>query len=132
MAVPQTKAASFIQEHTEEISSHQIISLLMDGALERIDQAKAAYESENREELEILLQKLIAIINGLRNSLDLEKGGEIAENLDSLYEYMVISITNSEYEALPKVLQETSKLVAEIKDGWDKMDLGSISPALSA
>lgn len=126
MAVSQTKAASFIQEHTEEISSHQIISLLMDGAIERIDQAADAHTNSNRAELEILLQKLIAIINGLRNSLDMEKGGEIAENLDSLYEYMVLSLTNSEYENLPKSLLETKRLIAEIKDGWDRMDLTSI------
>lgn len=123
MAVPQTKAASFIQEHTEEISSHQIISLLMDGAIERVDQAIAAHKSQQREDLEILLQKLVAIINGLRNSLDMQAGGEIAENLDALYEYMVVSITQSEEGQLPAALGETRKLLLEIKQGWDQMDL---------
>lgn len=131
MAVPQTKAASFIQEHTEEISSHQIISLLMDGAIERVDQAIAAHQKRQVEDLEILTQKLVAIINGLRNSLNHDAGGDIAVNLDALYEYMVISITQSSFDTLPEALKETRKLLDEVKVGWDQMDLSLIeAPAV--
>ncbi len=127
MAVPQTKAASFIQEHTEEISSHQIISLLMDGALERVEQAIASHKKQQIEKLEILTQKLVAIINGLRNSLNIEAGGDIAENLDALYEYMVVNITQSTFEDLPKSLIETRNLLSEIKLGWDQMEIAPIA-----
>lgn len=127
MAVAQTKAASFIQEHTEEISSHQIISLLMDGALERIDQAVEAYQAANRTDLEILSDKLVAIINGLRSSLNMAAGGEIAENLDALYEYMVRSITQASDETLVSAFNECSLLLGEIKGGWDQMDMNAIA-----
>jgi flagellar protein FliS len=121
MAVAQTKAASYIQEHTEEISSHQIISLLMDGALERIDQAVQAHGNHLRADFDLLQQKLVAIINGLRNSLNLS-AGDIAENLDALYEYMVDRITSASYEDAVGALQEVRNLIAEIKLGWDQMD----------
>lgn len=131
MAVAQTQAASYIQEHTEEISSHQIISLLMDGALERIDQAIAAHQNASWADLQILTDKLVAIINGLRNSLDMSAGGDIAENLDALYEYMIMQITQASDASLVAALNECSGLISQIKSGWDQMDLESIAvPAL--
>ena len=127
MAVAQTKAASYIQEHTEEISSHQIISLLMDGALERIEQAVHAHKTENLLDLQILTHKLVAIINGLRNSLNMDAGGEIAENLEALYEYMIERITQSDLTALVPALVECRQLLNEVKQGWDQMSLQSIA-----
>lgn len=126
MAVAQTKAASYIQEHTEEISSHQIISLLMDGALERIEQAISAYKTANWTDLEILSNKLVAIINGLKNSLDMHAGGEIAENLDALYEYMVQIVTQASDQTRVSSLRECGHLLGEIKAGWDQMNLTPI------
>ena len=121
MALAQTKAATFIQEHTEEISSHRVISLLLDGALERADQAKQAFLNSQQDELLQLLGKLIAIVNGLKNSLNMQAGGEISENLDALYEYMIHRISASEAENLVSVLDEVSTLLAEVKSGWDDM-----------
>ncbi len=126
MALAQTKAATFIQEHTEEISSHRVISLLMDGALERAEQAKQAFDGEQTEDLVLLLSKLIAIINGLKNSLDMEAGGDISKNLDALYEYMIQKISQVEEEDLIETLNEVQVLIQEVKTGWDDMSLESI------
>jgi flagellar secretion chaperone FliS len=120
MAVAQTKAASFIQEHTEEISSHQIISLLMDGALERVGQAVQAHIKNQRTDFDLLAQKLVAIINGLRNSLNMG-AGDIATNLDALYEYMIDKITRTPHADLIDALLEVRSLILEIKQGWDHM-----------
>lgn len=121
MAVAQTKAASYIQEHTEEISSHQIISLLMDGALERVGQAVQAHVKNQRADFDLLQQKLVAIINGLRNSLNMD-AGDIALNLDALYEYMTDRLTRTPYHDLVDALLEVRNLIVEIKQGWDQMD----------
>lgn len=123
MAVAQTKAASYIQEHTEEISSHHIISLLMEGALERIDQAVEASGSGQLDDLLVLTDKLIAIINGLRNSLNMDAGGDIALNLEGLYQYMVERITQSTEASIVVSLQEVHRLLSEVKSGWDQMDM---------
>ncbi len=123
MAVAQTKAASYIQEHTEEISSHHIISLLMEGALERIDQAVEASKNKHLDDLLVLTDKLIAIINGLRNSLNMKVGGDIAVNLEGLYHYMVERITESTEKTIVASLEEVYSLLSEVKKGWDQMDL---------
>ncbi len=129
MALAQTKAATFIQEHTEEISSHRVISLLMDGAIERADQAKQAYEQGQQDDLVLLLSKLIAIINGLKNSLDMDAGGEISQNLNALYDYMIQKISAVEEPALLGVLDEVRQLIVEVKVGWDDMALDAIDTA---
>lgn len=126
MALAQTKAATYIQEHTEEISSHQVISLLMDGALERAEQAKQAFMGAQQDDLVLLLSKLIAIINGLKNSLDMRAGGEISVNLDALYEYMIQKISQADANQLITVLNEVQALLTEVKYGWDNMALEGI------
>lgn len=126
MALAQTKAASIIQEQSEEISSHKIISLLMDGALERVDQAVVAFNDSDAEQFQILINKLVAIINGLRNSLNLEAGGEIATNLDALYDYIAHKLLQTAVSEILPVLNETKGLIGEVKSGWDNMDMVSI------
>lgn len=126
MALAQTKAASIIQEQSEEISSHKIISLLMDGALERVDQAVVAFNDSDAEQFQILINKLVAIINGLRNSLNLEAGGEIATNLDALYDYITHKLLQTPVSEILPVLNETKSLIGEVKGGWDNMDMVSI------
>lgn len=126
MAVAQTQAARIMEERSSELTSHQVISLLMGGALERILQAKKAVKEGNQEDKEILFPKIVAIVNGLRASLDMGKGGEIAENLDLLYVYIVERLDGvSEAEEII-ALDEASRLILKLKTGWDGMDLTGV------
>jgi flagellar protein FliS len=61
----------------------------------------------------------VSIITGLRMSLDKEKGGEIAENLDDLYDYMNRRIMEGAQENDVSKLTEVTSLLLEIKSGWD-------------
>lgn len=119
MSLAQTKAASLL-EADQEMNSHRVISLLMDGALERAVQAKTCLSDGKGQDAEILVAKLIGIINGLRGSLNMEAGGEIATNLDSLYAYMVNRLDQPHQDAL--ILAEVEQLISELKSGWDEME----------
>lgn len=120
MSLAQTKAATILQESSDEMTSHQVISLLMDGALERAGQAQECLQSGNRADADILVAKLVGIINGLRGSLNLDAGGEIAVNLDALYDYMVGRLNDTQGD--PVVLAEVERLIGELKSGWDAID----------
>ncbi|WP_370978929.1 flagellar export chaperone FliS [Agaribacterium sp. ZY112] len=123
MAVDVTSASLHVDECAND--PHKLISLLMAGTLERISQARQSISSENKEEADILLGKIISIINGLRASLDFNSGGDIAVNLNSLYEYMLERIPNSKDSDQGLVaLDEISNLMAQVKDGWDAMPKG--------
>ncbi len=121
MSINPTAAAQRLQDNQQNISSHELISLLMDGGLERIQQAKTCLKSGNEAEAEILLQKIVGIINGLRSSLNLEEGGEIALNLDALYNYMINRVSDSESDQRVGVMSEVEHLLQEVKQGWDEI-----------
>ena len=119
MSVAQTQAAKKLESFGTEVNSHKVISLLMEGALERIVQAQAAIRENNIDDAQILVDKLTAIVNGLHSSLNFEAGGAIALNLEKVYSYIL-----GRLEALPldeslDALDEMHALITEIKTGWD-------------
>ena len=102
-------------------SPHRLVQMLMEGALERIALAKA---SMARNELAMKGQSIsraIGIVGGLQESLNIEAGGEIAENMSKLYDYMArrLLIANSQNDE--SILDEVSGLMIELKMGWDAM-----------
>jgi flagellar secretion chaperone FliS len=125
MAVVETKAALIMQEQAEQLTSHQVISLLMDGAIERASGVIMAIHCGQNEDRQLLLAKLKAIINGLRQSLDFKAGGVIAQNLAALYDYMQsrLQTTDAALDEQLDAVSEVRRLIAEIKSGWDNMDV---------
>ncbi|MNP41441.1 Flagellar protein FliS [compost metagenome] len=93
--------------------------MLMQGGLERIAQARGAIERQSIAEKGELIGKAISIINGLREPLYHEVGGELSRNLESLYEYMVMRLVEANRENDPAKLDEVAGLLREIKSGWD-------------
>mgnify|MGYP001250057594 FL=1 len=107
------------QAQVFDASPHRLIQMLMEGGLTRLAQAKGAIERGQLTLKGDVLGKAIAIIGGLRSGLDLQNGGELALNLDSLYDYMVrrLSLANSSND--PALVEEVSSLLRQIKSGWD-------------
>lgn len=119
MAIAVTRAAIEMEQRSDSVTPYEVIALLLDGALERVDQAQQTLAKGNTEEAGELMARVIDIINGLRGSLDFEQGGELAENLDSLYGYIIERLCAAEAETGDAVLAEANKLLAEVKSGWD-------------
>lgn len=107
------------QARAVDASPHRLIQMLFEGGLTRIAQARGALEREQTALKGELIGKAIAIIGGLREGLNFEQGGELASNLDSLYEYMVSRLleANMKNEAAP--LDEVADLLRTVKSGWD-------------
>ena len=98
---------------------HRLIQMLMEGGLTRLAQARGAMEREQTALKGELISKAIAIVGGLRQGLDLEKGGEIAINLDNLYDYMTRRLMEANVQNDPAILEEVASLLREVKEGWD-------------
>jgi flagellar protein FliS len=97
---------------------HRLIVMLMDGALERIAAARGHMANGSAAEKAQLLQRAVAIIDELRNSLNLKAGGELSHNLDALYEYMCMRLTQANSANKPEWLDEVSRLLTEIRSAW--------------
>ncbi len=102
-----------------EASPHRIIQMLMDGFMERVAYAKGHIERGDLPEKSKYISKAIGIVNGLRSCLDMEKGDEIARNLNDLYDYMNRRLIEANSNNDAAILSEVQSLMAEVKQGWD-------------
>ena len=110
--------------HTgEKISSYQAIRKLMENALGYMQNAADAFDAGSGQDWCNGIIKAHTYILGLRASLDLEKGGSIADNLDSLYEYMQGRLNVAIEEVDIDALSEVYNLLEEVKSGWDGIEL---------
>ena len=109
------------QTGVSEASPHRLIQMLLDGALDKIARARGAMQRKEYAEKGNHITSAGSIVLGLRSSLDLEAGGELAANLDSLYEYMFRRLMEAHAENDEAALDEVSSLLREIKSGWDAL-----------
>ena len=73
-------------------------------------------------EAAVLVNKTIKIVGGLRESLNLNIGGEIANNLDALYEYVISRLESIGRDEPVATLTEVKNLLNEVYLGWQEMD----------
>lgn len=107
-----------IQSGTSYASPHRLILMLLDGALEKISAAKGFMQREEIANKGSYISWAISIIEGLRLSLDSDTGGEMAENLENLYEYMGRRLLEANLKNDESMLDEVSDLLNTIKSAW--------------
>jgi flagellar protein FliS len=67
------------------------------------------------------LGKAIRLIDQLNNTLDMERGQKIAENLRALYVYMLARLTMANVTNDAQITAEVSSLILKVKTGWDQI-----------
>lgn len=97
---------------------HTLITMLFDGVQERISIAKGAMERKDFATKGKAISKAMDIIAYLQTCLDKEKGGELAANLDALYDYMIRRLLDASSENKPELLDEVSSLLQEVGNAW--------------
>ena len=109
------------QARVESASPHRLIQMLMQGALDRIATARGAMERGEIATKGEQISWAISIVGGLRGSLDLETGGDLAGNLHDLYDYMERQLLQANIRNEIALLDEVSGLLREIKSAWDEV-----------
>jgi flagellar protein FliS len=106
-------------------NAHQLITLLYDGAVEALEQARMYIQSQQIGKKSLLLNKAIAIINeGLLASLNVEAGGELARNLAGLYDYMTMQLVKANQTNQVEPVIEVIRLLSELREAWLVIDPG--------
>jgi flagellar protein FliS len=103
----------------ESADPHRLIQMLIDGALEKMVIARSAMERKEVARKGEHISWAISIVNGLQASLDKNAGGDIASNLDSLYDYISLRLVAANAQNDTAILDETIGLMRTIKEGWD-------------
>jgi flagellar secretion chaperone FliS len=110
-------------------SPHKLIVMLFEGALVAARAGLAHMAAGETEKKGLSISKAINIIdNGLRASLD-RKAGEVAQNLDSLYEYMSRRLIEANHKNDRAMLDEVIGLLSDLKGAWDAIGDSATAPA---
>jgi flagellar secretion chaperone FliS len=102
-------------------SPHKVVQMLMAGAIERLIQGKVAMEQGNIPLKGEKLGKALDIIISLRSCLSMDDGGDIAGNLDQLYEFVITQITTANQTNESAPLDDVIEIIREIKSAWDQI-----------
>jgi flagellar secretion chaperone FliS len=98
---------------------HQLIVMLFDGAQAAIRSARIHMQVGNSSEKGKSISKALDIVNkGLAASLDREKGGEIAERLMSLYDYIARLLLAANLRNDEESLNQAERLLEDIASAW--------------
>jgi len=96
----------------------QLIVLLYEGALSRIAQGHQRLQEKDRLQAGIAISKAQAIVGELRQSLNMEAGGDIAKNLSRLYAYLHDLLVKAMIESQVEPLEEAANLLNELRTAW--------------
>ena len=119
-----------VEAAVEVADPHRLVVLLFEGALAAIGAARAAIQQNNiRVKGESISKAIDIISNGLKASLDAEKGGDLAARLESLYDYMVLRLLQANMKSDDKALEEVSGLIGELLSAWREISPAKVAAA---
>jgi flagellar protein FliS len=116
----------------ESADPHGLITLLMDGALERLVKARAHMLRGEVAAKGETISRCIDIIGGLRDSLDPKVDVAMVERIDSLYEYMSRRLLLANLHDDATIIDEVSKLLQQLRDSWVQIAPASAQRAAGA
>ena len=108
---------------TTYASPHQLMLMLFDGAIEAMSLTIGAIQNKNFELRSKQNTRSITIINGMRECLDMETGGELANNLYSLYQYMTKELFRASFKNDVDTIQNIQTMLKDIRGSWEKIPL---------
>src|SRR5688572_19447539 len=123
---PQTKAwQSYRQVATQTASPGQLVLLLYNGVIRFLEQARLGFglddPKEFNETINNNLQRALAIINEMNQSLNMAEGGEFAARMRALYDYFDRRLHESNMNKTETGILEVLKHVTVLRDAWAEM-----------
>jgi flagellar protein FliS len=118
---PYNKNNAYAQYKNTQIQTAtpgQLILLLYEGGIKFCKLAKLSVDENNIMNANKYIIKCQDIVTELMASLDMSKGGDIAKNLYSVYDYMLTQLVEANLKKDKQKLDEVQKLLEELRDSW--------------
>jgi flagellar protein FliS len=132
---PNARAASAyrtlsVQGHMEGASPHQLVVMLFDGLAVTLGAARRALLAGDVATKGQQLGKAVRLIDeGLKASLDMERGGDIAASLRALYEYSIARLTHANLHNDDAAIAEVARLIEPVAQAWKTIGAQGQRPA---
>jgi flagellar protein FliS len=106
----------------------RIVVMCYEGCIANASRAQEEMRKGNVADKGVYLGKATAIVDELLNTLDKERGGEIAERLELLYRYVLHSFSQANLKQDPTLMDGALRVLKELKDGWAALAEKGVNP----
>jgi len=96
----------------------QALLLLYEGAIRFARQAGECIEKGDRAGKADRLFRVGRILDGLQGALDVERAGELGENLERLYAYLLLRVTEANLTEDRAKIEEVTQILETLHKGW--------------
>jgi flagellar secretion chaperone FliS len=110
----------YLKTQIETASQPQLLLMIFDAAVKKLHMAKRAIEKKEIEKAHTELTKVQRIFTELMVALDFEKGGDLAENLLRIYDFVYHHLVKANIKQDAKMVDEVLPIVEDLRDGWTK------------
>ncbi len=121
----ETYAKVGVEVAVESSDPHRLILMLFDGAISAVSLARIHMNAGDIEKKGMAISKAIDLLtNGLLASLDMKAGGDLAERLGALYEYMAQRLLFANLKNNVATLDEVAELLSSLREAWAEIAPG--------
>jgi len=118
MSSTQSTAHRYREVSVKTANPIQLVVMLYDAAICSLREAREHMDQKHIEARSQAINKSISIISELHSCLNLKAGGEIADSLDRLYDYMKRRIFRANADQNTEPLEEIEALLESLRSAW--------------
>jgi flagellar protein FliS len=111
-------AQAYYRTQVQSQSPLELVVMLYDGALRFMNRAAEAIEQRDLVAKRDAISRSMAILAELQNSLNMDAGGDIARQLDSLYTYMNERMLEANMKGSADPVRESIRLMTVLRTAW--------------
>lgn len=111
-------ANNFVETSVSEATPHKLVEMLYDAAIKNIKLAKLFMQQKNFEKKAESVNKTLSILLHLRETLDMDKGKDVADNLWGLYDYCYRRMLKASFSNEAEPLDEVLGFLEDLAEAW--------------
>ena len=129
---PGHAASAYLEQDIRTADPVTLVARVLEIALVQLSRARAALASKQMSAKGMAVQRTARCLSLLQASLDKERGGAAASNMDRLYEYLQRRLGEGHRRNDDAALAEIAKHLGELGSAWREASARRLAPAASA